>query len=278
VKIFIVNLEQSVSRKAFMKKQLETIGLQHEFFSAVDGRQLTPAQLEQMCNMEVVNNWAELLTPGMIGCSLSHYHLYKKMVDENIKFALILEDDTRLSPQLPKVLYEIEEKLSNGKLNVDEPILLYYQSKDVVQFARTGSVSLPIGSGLYYPIDIWRPITTAAYIISYACAKRLINLIYPIRYSPDSWAVYHREGAIAGLRCVLPLPVESGYFKSDIGYEQDKIVNNFIKYLESKNIFPIIQLLKWRRRVRAKEQNRFEIIDQSPNWQQKSITNTTDIH
>lgn len=271
MKVFVVNLEQSLDRKMFMKKQLDDLGIEHEFFPAVDGRKLTPSQVAQMCDIEVVKTWAELLTPGMIGCSLSHYQVYQKMVAENIEFAFILEDDTRLSPQINKVLVEIEDKLNKGLLDENEPILLYYQSKELVQFVHHKSVLLEQGLGLYYPVDIWRPITTAAYIISLSCATRLVNIIYPIRYSPDSWAVYHREGAIAGLRCVLPLPVESGFFKSDIGYEQHKTLNQLVKYLESKNIFQIKQLLKWRRKVRAKKQNRFEIIDQPLNWERKNI-------
>lgn len=271
MRTFVVNLEQSLDRKQFMKQQLDSLRIAHEFFPAVDGRKLTESQLEEMCNMEVVRAWSELLTPGMIGCSLSHYHVYKKMVADNIELAFILEDDTFLSDRVPKVLAEIEHKISGGELSEDEPILLYYQSKEIVKFNPVGKVPLKDGTGIYYPVDIWRPITTAAYVISLACAKRLIDLIYPIRYSPDSWAVYHREGAIAGLRCVLPLPVESGFFKSDIGYEQNKMLNRFVKKLEEKNVFPVKQLLKWRRRTRAKKQNQFLITQEPLSWQKKEL-------
>jgi glycosyl transferase, family 25 len=271
MRVFVVNLEQSTDRKLFMKKQLDSLNIPHEFFPAVDGRKLTKSQMEEMCNMEVVREWANLLTPGMIGCSLSHYQVYKKMVAENIELAFILEDDTHLSSRVPNVIAEIEHKITGGTLSKEEPILLYYQSKEIVNFTPSGEVSLKDGSGIYYPIDIWRPITTAAYVISLSCAKRLVDLIYPIRYSPDSWAVYHRENAIAGLRCVLPLPVESGFFKSDIGYEQNKWLNRMVKKLEENNVFPVKQLLKWRRRKRAKQQNQFLLTQEPLNWQRKEL-------
>jgi len=266
MRVFVVNLEQSVDRKLFMKSQLDQLNISHEFFPAVDGRRLSPEQMEQMCNMEVVRAWPDLLTPGMIGCSLSHYHVYKKMVADKIEMAFILEDDTRLSQHLPIVLNEVKVKLKTGTLDLNEPILLYYQSEELVEFAQYGGVTLSNNFAAHYPVDIWRPITTAAYIISLSCAQKLVDLIYPIRYSPDSWAVYHREGAIGGLRCILPLPVESGFFKSDIGYEQNKPINRLIKYLESKSIFPVVQLLKWRRKNRAKQQNRFYFSNSPLNW------------
>lgn len=271
MRVFVINLENSTERKKFMKHQLDALGLDHEFFPAVDGRKLSGEDMKQMCDLEVVKAWADLLTPGMIGCSLSHYHVYKKMIEENIDLALILEDDTRLSSQVPFLISEVEDKINNGVLSRNEPILLYYQSKEVVSFTASEKVDLTNNIGVYYPIDIWRPITTAAYIISLPCARRLVKLIYPVRYSPDSWAVYHREDAIAGLRCVLPLQVESGLFKSDIGYEQDKLLNRIVKKLEAKNVPAVRLLLSWRRRKLAKQQNQFVFMQMPRSWQKKEL-------
>lgn len=35
------------------------------------------------------------MTLGEVGCFLSHYNIWKKIVDENLKDALVLEDDIR---------------------------------------------------------------------------------------------------------------------------------------------------------------------------------------
>lgn len=255
-----------------MEKQLKRLALDYEFFPAVDGRRLTEQQMTEMCNMEVIKQWADLLTPGMIGCSLSHYNVYQRMIRDEINYAFILEDDTLLSDEVPLIIERVEEKMKNKELDVDQPILLYYQSKEVVKFGNKDSIALSNETAVYFPVDIWRPITTAAYVISIECAKRLVDLIYPIRYSPDSWAVYYRENAIGGIRCVLPLPVKSGIFKSDIGYSLNKPLNRIVKYLERKNVFPVVQLLKRRRRKLAKRQNRFEIGNYNLNWVSKKLT------
>lgn len=254
-----------------MQKQLDELQLPYEFFPAVDGRKFTEEQLVQVCNMTIAREWPELFTRGMIGCSLSHYNIYKKMVNENISFAFIIEDDVQLSIQVPGILQEIEKKLSDSTLSPAEPILLYYQSKEVVKFVETDSIGIIPQTKAYYPVDIWRPITTAAYVISSTCAKKLIDFVYPVRCPADSWAVYHREGAIGGLRCILPMPVESGFFKSDIGYGQNKLLNRIIKKLEEMNVFPVKHVLRWRRRKLTKEQNRFMIASASLNWQKKEL-------
>jgi glycosyl transferase, family 25 len=266
MKIFIINLQASDDRRLFMKEQLNQLGLEHEFCEAVDGRKLTEKDFEVMCDMKKVKEWPDLFTPGMIGCTLSHYKVYKHMVERAVPYALILEDDTKLSPDIAGVLSNVEDMLNSGKLSLDEPVLLYYQNTKPVRFSTDSQVRIGAKYSVNYPINIWEPITTAAYIVTHQCAKRLIDLIYPVQFPSDSWGVFHREKVITGLRCVLPLPVESGYFKSDIGYELNKPLNNLIKKLESHNVFPVKQLLRIRRRARAKKLNQYILTDSAREW------------
>lgn len=249
-----------------MKDQLDGLQLDHEFFAAVDGRKLSPDELEVMCDMKKAKEWQNLFTPGMIGCALSHYKIYRQIIEQNIPYAFVLEDDTKLSVNTPAVLTAIERHFSAGTLSKDEPVLLYYQSANPVAFTSISQVPVNKDYTVNHPLNIWQPITTAAYVVTYECAKRLADLVYPVRYPADSWGVFYREKAIHGLRCVLPLPIESGYFKSEIGYELNNPFNNLIKKLEAYNVFPIKQLLQARRRKRALRQNRYTIVTGEVNW------------
>jgi hypothetical protein len=65
------------------------------------------------------------------------------------------------------------------------------------------------------------------------------------------------------MRCVLPLPVQSGYFKSDIGYELQSPFKNLIRRMEELNVFPIRQLLERRRKQRALGMNRFVVLNKT---------------
>ncbi len=94
-KIFVINLKDKEHR--FHK--FEEIGDDRlERFEAIDSR----------CNHLICEDYGLKLRPvgltnelyfsqsfGAIGCYLSHYLLWKKMIDENINLALFLEDDAK---------------------------------------------------------------------------------------------------------------------------------------------------------------------------------------
>ncbi|WP_241189797.1 glycosyltransferase family 25 protein [Enterobacter ludwigii] len=102
MKIFIVNLKKSVERRKKMEAQLNALGLSAEFIEAVDGRLMSE---EERKGVTANVNYAFL--PGEIGCALSHQKIYKKMIDEKIGEALILEDDVVLNDDFKNVLEHI---------------------------------------------------------------------------------------------------------------------------------------------------------------------------
>jgi len=92
--IFVVNLKKDREKKEFIIALCKKYGLQIEFIDAVDGRNLSRANiLDVYSKEEAIKNIGRELSSGEIGCALSHKKIYKKMLDENINQALILEDD-----------------------------------------------------------------------------------------------------------------------------------------------------------------------------------------
>ena len=92
-RIFVINLDRSKERWENMKDQeLRLNNIKLERVSGVDGFLLDKEEL----------NKREMITPfclnfcsmGMIGCWLSHLKVWKKVVDENLPYAIVLEDDT----------------------------------------------------------------------------------------------------------------------------------------------------------------------------------------
>ncbi len=87
-KIFVITLEGSPR----MKKMTERLnGIDYEFFYGVDGRTLDKTPYIEMGSKQ---------TRGQLGCTLSHYKIYEKMVSENIDKVLILEDDCLFNENL----------------------------------------------------------------------------------------------------------------------------------------------------------------------------------
>jgi glycosyl transferase family 25 len=98
-KIFILNLDRSTQRRKIMLDRLATLGLEAEFLSAVDGRGLTAADLPAGTEPG--------LTPGEKGCYLSHVNSWKTIIQRQLSYAIVLEDDVIISPNLMSVVEEV---------------------------------------------------------------------------------------------------------------------------------------------------------------------------
>ncbi|MBS9720135.1 glycosyltransferase family 25 protein [Tianweitania sp. BSSL-BM11] len=93
--IFLINLDRSPDRLAFMTAQLDALGLQAERLAAVEGNAIDLAPFA-----------ASGLRPGEVGCFLSHREAWRSLVSSGDAVALVLEDDVRLSEHLPGFLKE----------------------------------------------------------------------------------------------------------------------------------------------------------------------------
>jgi GR25 family glycosyltransferase involved in LPS biosynthesis len=49
-----------------------------------------------------------MLTPGEVGCILSHQKVFRKIIDEKLSLALIMEDDVDIAPSIHKILDYLE--------------------------------------------------------------------------------------------------------------------------------------------------------------------------
>ncbi len=103
--VFIINLPQSTDRKAFMKAQCDSIGISPIFIDAVNGKNLSDSDVSQYCNQKKAKQlFGRELLLGEIGCALSHKKIYQKIVDGNIAYAIIFEDDAVIKEGLNDII------------------------------------------------------------------------------------------------------------------------------------------------------------------------------
>uniref|UniRef100_A0A0K8VBZ6 Glycosyltransferase 25 family member n=1 Tax=Bactrocera latifrons TaxID=174628 RepID=A0A0K8VBZ6_BACLA len=100
--IYMINLERRPERRAKMEKLFLELGLDVEYFPAVDGKNLTTELLEDM-GIKFLPGYEDpyshrQMTMGEIGCFLSHYRIWEKIVEREQNEVLILEDDVRFQP------------------------------------------------------------------------------------------------------------------------------------------------------------------------------------
>jgi len=94
MKLFLINLDRRPDRLRHMTEILDGLGLLFTRISAVDGMQLP---------MGEVRRWGSL-PPGATACFLSHRDCWKRVVDEALPYAVVLEDDLHLAPDAASML------------------------------------------------------------------------------------------------------------------------------------------------------------------------------
>ena len=129
MKIFIINLKKCVEKKEYMTNLLNKYNIQYEFFEGIDGSKLNVNDYK--ANLDWINPCDNSHTKlGEIGCSLSHYYLWKKIIEKNIESAIILEDDIEilndnfinLCENIDTKLYDLIYLGRKKMLNIEENI------------------------------------------------------------------------------------------------------------------------------------------------------------
>jgi glycosyl transferase family 25 len=216
VRAYVINLARSLDRRKYITAELKKIGLDYEIITAVDGRDLDlhdPTTVDP----SLMKRTGELANPfpeGIVGCALSHLHVYKKIVADGLDAALILEDDVSLPADLGSLADAVADQLTGA-----EVALLSVDSPDVCKMGLEGSVHLPSSRLLALPIDIRQPQSAGAYIITREACERMIKCVPPIRVHADDWWFFYKEEALDRVRCVVPLPVlKNPKFTSTVGF------------------------------------------------------------
>ncbi len=105
VPIWVINLRRSVERRAFIRAQLDSLGLDYELVEAVDGGKLSPQELSATYSPKAALALIDReLTRGEVGCSLSHLRLYQRQIDLGLEEVVILEDDVVVDPSFIEIM------------------------------------------------------------------------------------------------------------------------------------------------------------------------------
>lgn len=123
--VFIISLQSATERRQKVKQEFERLAVPFTFFDAVDGRKFSMSEREDYDGVRRRRYFGKDLTGGELGCLLSHRGIYQKMVNEQIPYALVFEDDARLHDDFPSVVesllscpvkYDLVRFLSSDKV------------------------------------------------------------------------------------------------------------------------------------------------------------------
>lgn len=112
-KTFVINLDKDTDRLDFISKQFTDLGMEFERLPAVLGKtyDFSKEYIPELC----LEKNGKLMNIGELGCALSHKRVWEKVVFEKLDFALVCEDDIRITVKDFKKILEknINDNLKN---------------------------------------------------------------------------------------------------------------------------------------------------------------------
>ncbi|MFZ4551939.1 MAG: glycosyltransferase family 25 protein [Aquabacterium sp.] len=162
--IFLINLDRSTDRLAQAAAVLDGLGLKWERVPGIEGAKLDPAWLKQTNPSPAPDNeWFRALTPGEIGCFLSHLKCWQLIHERQLDCALILEDD-----------FAPKDIVSTETLSL---LARTAGQWDLLKLSRLGK-NAPLVSRLSDQVELCRwgqgPVDGTAYMVSRQGAAKLV--------------------------------------------------------------------------------------------------------
>jgi GR25 family glycosyltransferase involved in LPS biosynthesis len=158
----------------------------------VDGNLLNIAQLQKQRIYKPLNKW-NTLTRGELGCFLSHRAIWQRVVDADLPYALIMEDDCLLFPtvDLLKQTQQCTQEMIQG--NPTWNIMLLSRGPKVAKTLKK------VSAHLVKPGKSWG---LHCYAISQIGAQELLKKSLPISLAVD---IYVSTVAIRGRYACAPV-------------------------------------------------------------------------
>ncbi|XP_076000821.1 procollagen galactosyltransferase 2-like [Genypterus blacodes] len=169
--IFLINLKRRSDRRERMMSSLAALGIDVTLTEAVDGKALNSSQLQAM-GIDMLPGYKDpysrrVLTRGEIGCFLSHYNIWKQVVEKELQQVLLLEDDVRFEPRFCSRLEAIMENMQSEGLDWD----LIYVGRKRLQVKEPEHWVKGVKNLVHPDYSYW----TLGYVLSLQGAKKLLQ-------------------------------------------------------------------------------------------------------
>lgn len=190
--VYVINLDKSTDRLKSIKKQLDKQNLKFTRIPAVNGKLLTEEEIKNNCTP-----FAQLFCPrNIIGCAMSHKSVWQKIIDNDDKYAIVLEDDCKLVKNFKDKLTICVDELSNidpewdflylgyfGPANQSNNSIMNFPHRLILNKIDTNKNTNAKLNNIFIPVS---PIGFHSYVISNKCARKLLEKMNSINYHIDS--------------------------------------------------------------------------------------------
>ncbi|XP_060602538.1 procollagen galactosyltransferase 1-like isoform X2 [Ruditapes philippinarum] len=123
-KVYMINLQRRSERRNRMLYVFDVLGIEAELIPAVDGKLINASYLKTL-DIKILPGFSDPvkgrpMTMGEIGCFLSHYFIWKDMVEKGYSEVVVFEDDLRFEPyfrtKLRHIMRQVKEKVPDWDL------------------------------------------------------------------------------------------------------------------------------------------------------------------
>jgi glycosyl transferase family 25 len=218
-KICLINLARSTDRLTACAKQLDAYSLPFDRIEAVNGDSLDSTIINNLYNFND-SSYHKHMTNGELGCYLSHVRAWQKIVDEQLDYAVILEDDILL-----------QENIQGGL----EAIEYIQQPWDIIKLAEVSAKrkvvhQIPVGD---FSLVTYNkvPSRTCAQVVSLSGAKKLLaassSINRPIDIELQYW--WECELSVFGLKPYIVKANHDEVSEIDRNLNRNNVEQSFLK-------------------------------------------------
>lgn len=186
IKTYIINLPKDTDRRINIIKELNKIScLDLEFVDAVYGKELGKDKLSKLFDFKKSKSYHSTdVALGEVGCTLSHYACYKKLLASDQNYALIVEDDISFIGNGPfdKLLKKVVNYVDNEKPAVLQ-LFSFFDYREEGQYINDEQM-------VY---KTYKSASTTIYLINKQAARLIVSEGLPY-WIADDWSLFRRKG------------------------------------------------------------------------------------
>lgn len=188
IKTYVINLKESVERREKALVEIQKYPcMDVEWVEAVNGRNLSSKDVREQFNvLGFIYRYVRTPSRGEIGCTLSHRECYRRLLESEEEYALILEDDVvffyqeKVEDLLEKIV-ELLKKTTPHLITLSIHETYYKEKKRQI--------------GNYFIYKLWDGTGTYAYLINRKAARILLSVSRPFIVA-DDFLYIRRKGIL----------------------------------------------------------------------------------
>uniref|UniRef100_A0A8C3AL53 procollagen galactosyltransferase n=1 Tax=Cyclopterus lumpus TaxID=8103 RepID=A0A8C3AL53_CYCLU len=230
VQVFMINLQRRTDRRERMMSALDKQGITCKVIAAVDGKATNISEIHTM-GIHMLPGYNDPyhgrpLTKGELGCFLSHYNIWKEIVERRLETSLVIEDDLRFEiffkRRLKNLMMEVEDEgldwdliyIGRKRMQVDHPEKAVPNIHNLVEADYS-----------YWTLGYMMSLQGAEKLLKAEPLKRILPVdeFLPIMFNKHPVSDYMEQFKTRDLKAFSaePLLVYPTHYTGDTGYISD---------------------------------------------------------